>query len=135
MAPKKKTRKTRQRVVILEELKKLKTHPSASEIYEAVKRRLPKISMGTVYRNLQLLHDSGEIVQLGTSDSQKRFDHNVHDHDHILCVSCGRIEDIYPEEPLELERKISSKTEFTIYGHFLEFQGLCPECKKQEESD
>ena len=67
-------RMTRQRRVILEELRKVKTHPSADEIYEIVRKRLPRISLGTVYRNLEILSESGDIQKLEPGCSLKRFD-------------------------------------------------------------
>ena len=87
-------RKTKQREVILEELMKLRAHPSADELYERVKKRLPRISLGTVYRNLEMLSREGIIHRLETAGSQKRFDGETGDHQHIRCVRCGRIDDL-----------------------------------------
>ena len=69
-------RNTRQREVILEELRKLRSHPTAPVLYEIVRRRLPRISLGTVYRNLELLAKSGVVRKLELSDSEARFDGN-----------------------------------------------------------
>jgi len=122
---------TKQRQVILEELRKLNTHPSADEIYKVVRRRLPRISLGTVYRNLEVLSELGKIQKLELSGSLKRFDWNTKKHYHIRCVRCNRVDDA-PIAPLnQLENDLYKATVFEIIGHNLEFIGLCPECSKK----
>jgi len=122
---------TKQRQVILEELRKLNTHPSADEIYKVVRRRLPRISLGTVYRNLEVLSALGKIQKLELSGSLKRFDRNTKKHYHIRCVRCNRVDDA-PIAPLnQLENDLYKATVFEIIGHNLEFIGLCPECSKK----
>jgi len=122
---------TKQRQVILEELRKLNTHPSADEIYKVVRRRLPRISLGTVYRNLEVLSALGKIQKLELSGSLKRFDWNTKKHYHIRCVRCNRVDDA-PIAPLnQLENDLYKATVFEIIGHNLEFIGLCPECSKK----
>jgi Fur family ferric uptake transcriptional regulator len=125
-------RMTRQRKVILEELRKLDTHPSADEIYEVVRHRLPRISLGTVYRNLEVLSELGEIQKLELSGMLKRFDWDTTKHYHIRCVRCNRVDDA-PIAPLnQLDNELYGATVFEIIGHNLEFTGLCPECSKKE---
>jgi Fe2+ or Zn2+ uptake regulation protein len=125
-------RMTRQRKVILEELRKLNTHPSADEIYEVVRHRLPRISLGTVYRNLEVLSELGEIQKLELSGLLKRFDWDTKKHYHIRCVRCSRVDDA-PIAPLnQLDNELYGATVFEIIGHNLEFTGLCPECSRQE---
>ena len=120
-------RMTRQRKVILEELRKVKTHPSADEVYEMVRKRLPRISLGTVYRNLEILSESGDIQKLEPGCSLKRFDGDTSEHCHIRCVRCDRIADApLPDVKFDLEQVES--TDFEITGHRLEFLGLCSEC-------
>ena len=120
-------RMTRQRKVILEELCKVKTHPSADEVYEMVRKRLPRISLGTVYRNLEILSESGDIQKLEPGCSLKRFDGDTSEHCHIRCVRCDRIADApLPDVKIDLE-KVKS-TDFEITGHRLEFLGLCSDC-------
>lgn len=134
-----KYRMTHQREVILEELKKVSSHPSADEIYERVRKRLPRISMGTVYRNLDILASQGLIKKLDPERSQMRFDGNTMDHYHLACTHCGRIEDA-PVEPLDnsldsLEKALGNLTKYGIFGHKLEFFGLCSGCMKSGEND
>ncbi len=132
MQKEKNLRMTRQRKVILEELRKLNTHPSADEIYEVVRHRLPRISLGTVYRNLEVLSELGEIQKLELSGLLKRFDWDTKKHYHIRCVRCSRVDDA-PIAPLnQLDNELYGATVFEIIGHNLEFTGLCPECSRKE---
>jgi len=122
---------TRQRQVILEELRKLNTHPSADEIYKIVRRYLPRISLGTVYRNLEILAQMGEIQKLELSGTLKRYDWDTNKHYHIRCVHCDRVDNV-PIAPMnQLEDELYEATVFEIIGHNLEFIGLCPECSKK----
>ncbi|MEW6666297.1 MAG: transcriptional repressor [Thermodesulfobacteriota bacterium] len=128
---------THQRQVILEEVKKGPEHPTADEVYERVRKRLPRISMGTVYRNLDILASSGQIHMIQPGHPQKRFDGETRDHYHLTCVRCGKIEDA-PIEPSDntlenLENALGRMTKFGIFGHKLEFLGLCAACLQQEQ--
>lgn len=128
-----KMRMTKQRRVILEVLRQSNIHPTADVVYEMVRRQLPKISLGTVYRNLEILTALGEIQTLELSGSQKRFDGVAQKHYHIRCVHCGRVDDA-PIAPLNsLEDDLYKSTVYTIMGHRLEFIGLCPECSKNKD--
>jgi len=122
---------TRQRKVILEELQRTKAHLSADEMYDIVRQRLPRISLGTVYRNLDILSELGKIQKLELGGTVKRFDWNPNKHYHIRCLQCGRVDDV-PVAPLtRIEDALYGSTVYEIVGHRLEFIGLCPECSKQ----
>jgi len=121
---------TTQRKVIIEELKKLKTHPTADELYEIVKKRLPKISLGTVYRNLEQLSKAGKILKLGISGKQKRFDGNIEKHFHLRCDACGSVRDIDHDLFYDIDQLIeANQGPLGISGYNIEFCGLCEECK------
>ncbi len=128
---------THQRQVILEEVKSDHLHPTADEIYDRVRKRLPRISMGTVYRNLDILCTHGLIGRLDPGHSQMRFDCNVSDHYHVTCMRCGKVEDapIAPSDnDLEvLENALGNLTKYGIFGHRLDFVGLCADCRLEEE--
>ncbi|MCP4747457.1 MAG: transcriptional repressor [Desulfobacteraceae bacterium] len=124
---------TQQRRVILEELQKHHTHPTADMLYEIVRKRLPRISLGTVYRNLEILTALGEIQTLELSGSQKRFDANSRKHYHIRCMHCDRVDDAPIAPMAQLEDELYQATVYTIIGHRLEFMGLCPECSRKQE--
>ncbi len=137
MNNKNKHRMTKQRRIILEEVLKSGAHPTADEIYERVKKRLPRISLGTIYRNLDILASEGLIGKLSTDYPQMRFDPRPDDHYHITCLQCGKIEDA-PIEPLEdplknLEHVVGHLTKYGVFGHKLEFVGFCSECLKKQK--
>ena len=121
-------RMTRQRGIILEELRRNNTHPSADEIYERVRKRLPRISLGTVYRNLEILSELGEIQKLETGSSIKRFDGNPVRHYHIRCICCDRVVDAPVEPLINTSKDIHEATSYKIIGHRFKFIGVCPEC-------
>ena len=121
-------RMTRQRKIILEELRKVNIHPSADEVYDMVRKRLPRISLGTVYRNLEILSKSGEIQKLEPGCTLKRFDGNPHEHYHIRCIQCDRVVDAHIVNDINFDDLLNETSDFKIIGHKLEFIGLCPEC-------
>jgi Fur family ferric uptake transcriptional regulator len=122
-------RNTRQRQVILEELQKLSSHPTAAELYEITRRRLPKISLGTIYRNLDLLVRAGVIQKLQISATEARFDGDSDRHCHVRCVRCGRVDDAHEVRVDQVEHKFRSVRGYKILGHRLELFGLCSECR------
>jgi len=131
-----KYRMTQQRKVILAAVQRdLERHMTADEIYEAVRRKLPRISLGTVYRNLEILAELGAIQKLELTGSVKHFDGNPSRHYHIRCMHCGRVDNA-PVAPLQqIEDKLYGATVFTIIGHRLEFEGLCPRCSQEAAAD
>lgn len=117
--------------MILEELRKVKNHPTADTIYEMVRRRLPRISLGTVYRNLEVLAEHGEILKLNVGGAKMRFDGNTSEHCHIRCVVCGRVDDL-PVKPVVTLEESNSICGYEILGHKVIFYGRCPECRKKD---
>jgi Fur family ferric uptake transcriptional regulator len=128
MATDKPRRNTRQRQVILEELRKFASHPTAAELYEVTRRRLPRISLGTVYRNLELLSRLGKINKIKIAGSETRFDSDLGGHRHVRCVDCGRVDDIHGLPADLVSNEVEHLTAYNILGHRLEFVGVCPEC-------
>jgi Fur family ferric uptake transcriptional regulator len=135
-----KFRMTHQRKIILEEVKRVHTHPTADEVYEIVRKRIPRISLGTVYRNLDTLAKNGLIKKIdpGQGHPQMRFDGKTEDHYHVTCMGCGSIEDLPMNSRADalddLTRTLLKATEYRIAGHSLDFYGLCPLCTKEDES-
>ena len=121
-------RMTRQRKVILEELRKVETHPSADEVYEMVRKRLPRISLATVYRNLEILSAKGEIQKLELGCTLKRFDGIAENHYHIRCLQCDRVVDAPEDVDVAVNHDLKNATKFKIVGHKLAFIGICPDC-------
>lgn len=121
---------TRQRQVILEGLKNMTSHPTAGEVYDMVRRELPRVSLGTVYRNLETLSRDGYILKLDLDEGQKRFDGRTDHHYHLRCLDCGRVVDINLPSQAEVVKKANRMNNCLVTGHKLEFTGLCPRCRK-----
>ncbi|MBE3584345.1 MAG: transcriptional repressor [Limnochordaceae bacterium] len=128
-------RNTRQRRVILDVLRSTDTHPTADWIYQRVRERVPNVSLGTVYRNLRTLAQSGEVLELNYGSTFSRFDGRATPHYHFVCERCHRVLDVL-ELPVqsELEREVERRTGFRVHGHRLEFYGICRECRQAERS-
>lgn len=122
-------RMTEQRKIILEELRRLCTHPTANEVYEIVRKRLPRISLGTVYRNLEILSETGMIQKLEMAGTQKRFDGNTENHYHVRCLGCGRVDDVAIEPISSIDSALDGVIDYRIVWHRLEFMGFCPKCQ------
>lgn len=124
---KKSVRLSRQREAILAELCKVKTHPTADEVYDMVRKIMPRISLGTVYRNLDFLSSRGIVLRIGGAGTQKRFDGNPMPHPHLRCSICGRVDDL--EYPLALPEIPAEKSMgYQQLRCDVEFVGVCPMC-------
>jgi Fur family ferric uptake transcriptional regulator len=121
-------RLTTQRQIILEELGKVTSHPTANEVYDMVRRRLPRIGLGTVYRNLELMADIGIILKLEVGGTQKRFDATVEPHYHIRCSACGKVDDINIAVQEQINQVAEKASNYKILGHHIEFSGICQSC-------
>ena len=124
-------RKSKPRGVILEELQKVKSHPRGDELYNVVRRRLPQISLGTVYRNLDLLRRQGRVAEIFCGDFN-RYDGNISPHPHFLCRRCKRLWDF---EGSGIPEKIKSARDddgFHVEGHYIVFYGLCDRCLSEQ---
>lgn len=128
-------RLTTQRQIILEELGKVTSHPTANEVYDMVRRRLPRIGLGTVYRNLELMADSGIILKLEVGGTQKRFDATTEPHYHIRCTSCGRVDDIAMEVQEHINQAAEKASNYIILGHHVEFSGICRACAERRNTN
>ncbi len=128
----KNSRMTRQRSLILEELKKVTTHPTAEELYSVVKAKLPQISLGTVYRNLEFLSDTGVIRKLETAGTVRRFDGNMSKHSHVRCMICNKVADIFEDYSGKLELETTHVENFSLTSVNVEFEGICHECEKNK---
>ena len=122
-------RDTAQRRIILEELRKCEHHPSADQLYHVVRTRLKRISLGTVYRNLELMAEAGLIQKLSNGGDQKRFDAEPEPHVHFRCVGCQKLEDV----PIEVIVPVLSKENGwlinrMVLGSRLEYYGYCSNC-------
>ncbi len=124
-------RMTNQREIILNELRKSRQHLTADELYGRVKKFMPRISLATVYRNLETLSEAGIIAKIEISGRQKRFDYDIEAHDHIFCVQCHRVDNISLERGLISVSSLSLPPKYQITGYRVEFSGICPPCQKK----
>lgn len=123
---------SRQREAIKEYLSGTKEHPTADTVYMNIRGTYPNISLGTVYRNLNMLAEKGEILKLNCQDGCDRFDGNPKPHYHFLCKNCGRVLDIEMDSIDHINVIAGAKFSGKVEGHATFFYGLCPECCKKE---
>jgi Fe2+ or Zn2+ uptake regulation protein len=125
-----KRRNTTQRSLVLEIVKEYRGHITADEVYEKIVKDFPHVSRATVYRNLNLLCDIGDIRKVEMPGGADRYDHLCHDHYHARCVKCSRIFDVEMDFIVGLEKNIRDTHGFEISGHDIIFKGTCPECNQ-----
>jgi Fe2+ or Zn2+ uptake regulation protein len=121
-------RATRQKQAIVEFLKKSKNHPSAAQVYTELRKAMPSISLGTIYRALGVLKEQGLIQELPYGGFS-RYDGRTDLHYHITCLSCGRVSDVEAEVDGEALVHGARAPGFQVTGHRLEFYGYCSRCQ------
>jgi len=119
---------SKQRTVILEFLQGRKDHPTADVVYKNVRQTFPNISLGTVYRNLVLLSDIGEIQRFKIGDGTDHFDYDTSEHVHFVCSKCGRVLDLEMENIDFINEEASKHFNGKIDGHKIYFFGICEDC-------
>jgi Fur family transcriptional regulator, peroxide stress response regulator len=121
---------TPQRLAILKVLAKSKGHPSVESIYEQVKTNFPTTSLATIYKNVAVLKDLDQLLELGFSDDSNRYDGNKpYDHPHVVCTVCRKILDPNISVLEDMTQELMQNTGFTITRHRLDFFGICPDCQ------
>ena len=109
-------------------------HPTADAIYASIREEFPNISLGTVYRNLNLLVELGEIRKLRCGDGADHFDADMRPHYHFMCRECGCIEDL----PMEISQEVNEQAQRYVKGkvetHITYFYGVCENCLKTKTS-
>ena len=113
-------------------LKNTSAHPTADTIFEEVRRNLPSISRGTVYRNLKVLREMGRVTELNLEGTVSRYEYRYDRHPHFRCDRCGCVIDLDSAIDSELDRKAAEVTGLQIDCHQLEFRGLCRDCHKDK---
>jgi Fur family transcriptional regulator, peroxide stress response regulator len=121
-------RLTPQRRAILDAIQASDRHPTAAQIYAQVKASHPRVAFGTVYKALDLLSRTGQILQLEFGDGASRYDRRTDRHDHAVCTNCGKLVDLDVQLPANIEHHASHASGFEISQHTTHFFGLCPEC-------
>lgn len=121
---------SKQRELILKTLQENPIHPTADEIYQLLRLELPSISLGTVYRNLNQLSESGEVMKITGLDGSIHFDHNTHKHYHFICNKCNKVYDIPAKAIPNIENSVEECTGLHISECELVLKGLCRDCQK-----
>ena len=121
---------TSQRKAVLEALKEARGHPSAEDVYLIVKRKNPRVALGTVYQALSVLEEIGVLGSKHWSDSPTRYDLNLQPHLDIRCAACGAVSEVPGVELGGLEENIRHNTPYEVTRTTLVVEGLCPSCKE-----
>ncbi len=131
-AREKKYKRSRQREKILDILHTSSIHPTAAWIYERLKEEIPDLSMGTIYRNLNILIEQRLVRKIDFGSTFDRFDANVDPHYHFICEKCGAIIDLDLPIDASLNEMVNKKTQFRAKRHRIEFYGLCNKCAQKQ---
>ena len=122
-------KETHQRTEIYRELARSNQHPDAESVYLAVRRRIPSISLDTVYRTLRLLEEQGVIWRVGTLRERTRFDGNTQRHHHFVCRECGKVTDFHHEDLDKLSPPQEAAALGAIEYMHVELRGICAACR------
>ncbi len=124
-------RLTRQRKAVLEVVQRAQNHPDAAWIYQEVRKLVPTISLGTVYRTLDALVEEGYLVPISRGGEATRYDANRKPHYHLICTSCGEIVDLEVELPELVQPAQQAYPELEVRAARVEFEGVCPACRER----
>lgn len=119
---------SRQRELIYEQVKNHPVHPTADEVYSALKKDCPNLSLGTVYRNLNLLSKSGMLLKIHIGGGKDRFDGRTDAHCHFLCEVCGRVFDVDDENIHGVKQRVLEKDGHRVETIAVSLKGVCREC-------
>lgn len=119
---------SRQREMIYEQVKNHPVHPTADEVYTALKKDSPNLSLGTVYRNLNLLADMGMLIKIHIGGGKDRFDGRTDAHCHFFCDRCGRVFDVEDESVCGIEQRVFANDRHTVTGIEINLRGICSKC-------
>ncbi len=122
-------KRSRQRERIQELLRSTGSHPTADWLYDRLKGEFPHLSMGTVYRNLNILREQGLIERIDFGSTFDRFDANTGPHYHFICEKCGAIVDLALPIDETLNSRVAESTRFKVKRHRIEFFGVCNRCQ------
>jgi Fur family peroxide stress response transcriptional regulator len=125
-------RTTRQLTAVYETLQGDHSHPSAEEIHRRVRKLSPKVSLGTVYRNLQCLTAEGKIRTVHIGDRRARYDPTLEAHDHFICQQCGRVDDVWLKRDRRVNLAPLVNQGFTVIDQSLAIHGLCRQCGQKQ---
>jgi Fe2+ or Zn2+ uptake regulation protein len=130
LAPEIRTRRsTQQRQVVRHIIESSRDHPTAQAVHERARQKMPSISLGTVYRNLQFLVDQGLLLERKIGNRPARYEAQRQRHYHVCCVECGALEDLPVPYQDALDRRVQKAVRYKLREHRMEFYGVCPQCQ------
>ena len=121
---------TPQREAVFQVILDRDDHPTASDIFEAARQRLPGISYATVYNSLRYLKEAGLVLEINFGDSASRYDRETERHDHAICECCGKLADFHLPEAAQLMQAAARKSKFKAQSVHLTLRGICPDCRE-----
>lgn len=119
---------TKQKQIILDAVQDLKDHPTADEIYLHLKKDYPRLSLATVYRNLNIYSEEGKVRKVSIPKDSERFDFNVCNHEHFYCEKCHKVYDVH----LNLKDVVNNISSFTVTSYKLMLYGICKTCESKQ---
>lgn len=125
---------TSQRRAVLDALEESEGHPSAEDVYLLVKKRNPRVALGTVYQALSVLEEVGVVESKHWSESPTRYDVNTIPHTDIRCTRCGAVDEVPNVEYAELEGMVRANTPYRVDNVSLVIEGICPVCQVSEQA-
>lgn len=123
---------SKQRELILTTVRKNVIHPTADQVYSIIRKTMPNISLGTVYRNLNLLAENGDIIKISLPNQSDRFDGTLEPHYHMICNKCNKVFDIKLNCLNELSDDVFKNYQFSVEHFNLIINGTCCDCKKSQ---
>ena len=125
---------TPQRLAVYEALANTKEHPNAEMIFNGLQATYPTMSLATVYKTIDILHEIGLVQILNAGEDSFRYDADVSEHAHIRCVECGRVDDVFDLDTAKFNDQIQQNTKYRLVGQQFYFYGICADCQKTNES-
>ena len=124
---------TPQRLAVYEVLANTKEHPNAEMIFNSLQATYPTMSLATVYKTIDILHEIGLVQILNAGEDSFRYDADMSNHAHVRCTECGRVDDVHDLETSKITREIESGTRYKLQGQQFYFYGVCPACQPKSE--
>ena len=121
-----------QRQLILDAVRELNIHATAEQVCAYIHKKQPSVSKATVYRNLNQMTESGELLNAGYFYGATRYDHNSHEHSHFICEDCKRVFDVDGDYS-DIIGKTMKTNDFEITSCRISFAGICRECKNKRK--
>ena len=125
---------TPQRLAVYEALANTKEHPNAEMIFNGLQATYPTMSLATVYKTIDILHEIGLVQILNAGEDSFRYDADVSEHAHIRCVECGRVGDVFDLDTAKFNDQIQQNTKYRLVGQQFYFYGICADCQKSSET-